>query len=312
MALPEYMLCAMVVTAATAATLTESAPVSDLDGAPVAGLIQWGDRLRRQFVEGTFEEDAGDEHLSDAPAAMLQYDEGVNPPPAGAHMAEKDGTDHPGSAHATPISHDAGHNLSHDAGHNHNVENTNRNPLSHVQHGVQGAVKTKTVAEARENATQSTHGNQVGQLRPHSNEGVKADNTAIHQTDHAKSKSAHRNPLGHGHTELAREVQIGQNGRIPSTQQVLLAQRWKQDSDAINMLLEAARGNGTHMNSQNLTLLQEGSDKSSQGSSLAEMPEEMVGLDEELTFPEQGEQGVAMLQYAERIVHKDRFLGDEL
>merc|ERR1719158_470393 len=53
-----YMLFAMVVSTCASSAWTDSAPKPDLEGPPAAGLIQWGDKLRRLF-DGT-EEDGQD------------------------------------------------------------------------------------------------------------------------------------------------------------------------------------------------------------------------------------------------------------
>lgn len=101
------------------------------------------------------------------------------------------------------------------------------------------------------------------------------------------------NPVGHAHAELAREVQIGQNGRIPG-QRMTITPHLKQDSTSANSLLE-----------------------------VAEMPEEMVGQEEKLaslTLPEhaakvldmRADQGVAMLQHADQIVQTGELFEEEM
>lgn len=147
-------------------------------------------------------------------------------------------------------------------------------------------------------STKNAHRNQMSQ--GHTKLAPSGETHGHAKDQMGPAKSAHRNPLGQGHSKLDREVQIGQNGRIPSSQHMTLAQRWKHDSDTINSLLEAARGNG----SRHAALVQDGNETSSQPSGWVEMPEEMVDQEEELTMPEAGtnaEHGVAMLQSGDKL-----------
>merc|ERR1719305_1065298 len=80
----------MAIAASAVSASTDPMPIPDLQGAPVAGLIQWGDRLRRQFESGPEEEEDEEqeqqgmqngedskvreskEPQTDAPALLLQ------------------------------------------------------------------------------------------------------------------------------------------------------------------------------------------------------------------------------------------------
>merc|ERR1719359_899809 len=95
-----------------------------------------------------------------------------------------------------------------------------------------------------------------------------------------------------------------------------LAQIRNKDSDVVNSVRNVMKG----ASSESSALLQEGKAKSSKGSGVAEMPEEMVGLDGELTLPEQGsekmqdtraDQGVAMLQHADQIIQTGELFEEE-
>eukprot|EP00746_Dinoflagellata_sp_MGD_P162524 gnl/MRDRNA2_/MRDRNA2_90121_c0_seq1.p1 gnl/MRDRNA2_/MRDRNA2_90121_c0~~gnl/MRDRNA2_/MRDRNA2_90121_c0_seq1.p1 ORF type:complete len:208 (+),score=64.86 gnl/MRDRNA2_/MRDRNA2_90121_c0_seq1:89-712(+) len=104
----------------------------------------------------------------------------------------------------------------------------------------------------------------------------------LHHVEGSSQPTASK-PIGHAHAELARQVQIGQNGRIPG-QHMMITPHVKQESASTNSLLE-----------------------------VAEIHEEMVGQEEKLqsvTLPEQAvkaldmgaDQGVVMLQHADQIV----------
>lgn len=239
-----YAVLGMMVGAAASAW-TESVLVPDLQGPPAAGLIQWGDRLRRQFENSPAEEEEDEQQQQDEPNQSNSE------------------------------------NLHADA------------PVAMVQY-----------------AKLKLHGNGDANKLPSAETHIFAKD----EMDHARSP--HRNPSGHAHTELAREVQIMQNGRLPS-QHMTLAQRQKQDSNAINSLLEAARGKG----SQSAVLLQEGHEKGNPPLQVAQMPEEMVGQDEDLVLPEDGtanlrglhaDQGVAMLQHADQIIQTGELIEEDV
>jgi hypothetical protein len=223
---------------------TDPAVMLDVEGPPAVGLIQWGDRLRRQF-QNSPEEEAQQQEEPKATNAENMFVDLANEPAAMVQHAKL--------------------NLHLDAG-------------------------KKTLPSA------DTH------------------IFAKAEMDHARSP--HRNPAGHGQTQLAREVQITENGRLPS-QHMTLAQRRKHDSNAINTLLEAAKG----ANSKPPALLQEGHAKRNQGSQVAEMPEDMVGQEENLALPEEdtakvqdanADQGVAMLQHADQIVQTGELFEEEV